>query len=111
MVHRHNTAGFGLALDDFGTGHSSIAYLRLLPVSILKVAQPFVADMGDTDSTFVQAIIELSHTLGLPVVAEGVETLDQLTMLRSLGCDMAQGYLLARPTELTDFVEGKVTAA
>ena len=93
--------GFGIALDDFGTGYSSIAYLRRLPISILKIAQSFVTDLGNSgDETFVRAIIDLAHNLNLPVVAEGIETQAQLDTIVGMGCDLAQGYLLGPPTAL-----------
>ena len=93
--------GFGIALDDFGTGYSSIAYLRRLPISILKIAQSFITDLGSSgDQTFVRAIVNLAHTLNLPVIAEGVETQVQLETIAALGCDLAQGYLIGLPAEL-----------
>lgn len=102
-LNRLRDEGFGLALDDFGTGHSSIAYLHRLPITVLKIAQPFIADLHTTgDPTFVKAMIDLAHTLGLPVVSEGVETTEQLASLRSMGCDLAQGFLLSRPAALID---------
>ena len=91
--------GVQFAIDDFGTGYSSLAYLRRFPVSIVKVDSPFVAGLGidDHDEAIVSAIVRLAHTLGLQVVAEGVETELQLAHLRAMGCDYAQGFLLGRP--------------
>ena len=94
--------GVRLAVDDFGTGYSSLAYLRRFPVELLKVDRAFVdgldAQTGDAeDRAIVAAVVSLAHTLGMKAIAEGVETEEQLRELRSLGCDMAQGFLIARP--------------
>ncbi len=91
--------GVKLAVDDFGTGYSSLSYLRRFPVDVLKVDRSFVDGLGrdPSDSAIVTAIVTLAHTLGLSAVAEGVETSRQLEELRNLRCDMAQGYLMARP--------------
>jgi diguanylate cyclase (GGDEF)-like protein len=91
--------GVQLAIDDFGTGGSSRASLRELPVDILKIDRTLVSRMGDraSDVATVSAAVELGHTLGLCVVAEGVETHSQLAQLRDLGCDGAQGYLFSHP--------------
>lgn len=92
--------GLRVALDDFGTGYSSLSYLRRFPIDILKIAQPFVADLEDGDNTFVQAMTDLGHTLGLTVLAEGIETQHALVGLRSLQVDLGQGYYFARPLPL-----------
>lgn len=92
--------GLRVALDDFGTGYSSLSYLRRFPIDILKIAQPFVADLEDGDNTFVQAMTDLGHTLGLTVLAEGIETQVALGGLRSLQVDLGQGYYFARPLPL-----------
>ncbi len=95
--------GLRVALDDFGTGFSSLSYLRRLPVDILKIAQPFVADVEE-DDTFVRAMIDLGKTLGLQIVAEGVETAGQRDVLLELGCDLVQGYLFGVPATTAELV-------
>ena len=91
--------GVSVAIDDFGTGYSSLGYLRRLPADTLKIDRSFIADLGvDGDSSAIcAAIIALAHDLGRSVVAEGVETAEQLEWLRARGCDGVQGFLLARP--------------
>jgi diguanylate cyclase (GGDEF)-like protein len=92
--------GVRLALDDFGTGYSSLSYLRSLPLDILKIAMPFVEGInrGEQESSFVRMIIELARTLGLEVIAEGIESSAQLEALRELGCELGQGFYLGLPT-------------
>lgn len=98
--------GLHLAVDDFGTGYSSLVYLTRFPVEAIKVDRGFVAGLGRTneDSTIVDAVVRLGASLGLMVVAEGVETPQQLNRLRAMGCPRAQGYLFGRPrpAELLD---------
>lgn len=91
--------GLHIAIDDFGTGYSSLGYLQQLAVDKLKVDMSFVNDMtsNDGNASIVKAVIALGHSLGLDVVAEGVETLDQAVQLRALECDTIQGYLISRP--------------
>jgi diguanylate cyclase (GGDEF)-like protein len=92
-------AGARLLLDDFGTGYSSLSYLKRFPLDVLKVDRSFVDGLGEDgeDSAIVSTIVAMAQTLGLGVIAEGVETEAQLRHLRELGCERAQGYLLARP--------------
>jgi diguanylate cyclase (GGDEF)-like protein/PAS domain S-box-containing protein len=91
--------GLGLVLDDFGTGYSSLDYLRRIPVTAVKIARGFVATLGVEagGETLVESILAMAHGLGMRVIAEGVETEEQLAWLRAHGCDEAQGFLLARP--------------
>ncbi|MFY3384608.1 EAL domain-containing protein [Paracidovorax sp. MALMAid1276] len=98
--------GLTVALDDFGTGYSSLTYLRRLPMDTLKIDQSFVHGMmGDPgDLAIVQGVIGLSRSFGYRVIAEGVETVEQGQMLLQLGCTQAQGYCIARPMPLADFV-------
>ena len=91
--------GVQVAIDDFGTGYSSLSYLRRLPVDVLKIDKYFVhkLDRGPEESALISAVLHVARALGLSVVAEGVETADQLDELRSLGCTQAQGFYLGRP--------------
>jgi EAL domain-containing protein (putative c-di-GMP-specific phosphodiesterase class I) len=92
--------GIRIAMDDFGTGYSSLAYLRRFPVDYLKIARELIGDPTDTDPgawEFARAIIALGRSLGLPIVAEGIETEEQLAVLRRMGCGLGQGFLLGRP--------------
>lgn len=97
--------GIGISIDDFGTGYSSLAYLKRFPVKRLKIDQSFVSDITDRRGGQVipKVIIDLAHALGVHVVAEGVETAYQLDILRELGCDEAQGFLLGRPMMANEF--------
>lgn len=91
--------GLCLAIDDFGTGYSSLSYLRRLPVDILKIDRSFVHSIHNRDDRMIiKAIIELAHALGMTTIAEGIETRMQIEVLHALNCDMAQGFLLHRPT-------------
>ncbi len=93
--------GISLLIDDFGTGQASLTYLRKLPVAKIKIDQSFVKDMvsNEEDSTIVEATIRLAHTLGIEVVAEGVESSEIHDMLINMGCDYVQGYYISHPLE------------
>ncbi|HET9644785.1 MAG TPA: EAL domain-containing protein, partial [Burkholderiaceae bacterium] len=98
-LHRLNEIGVEISIDDFGTGYSSLAYLTTLPISELKIDRSFVRDLGITpqSSAVVTAIIALARSLGLRVIAEGVENLRQMEVLHRLGCGIMQGFLFSRP--------------
>jgi diguanylate cyclase (GGDEF)-like protein len=91
--------GLHLVVDDFGTGYSSLTYLKRFPVEALKIDKSFVAGLGldSEDTTIVEAVVNLGHSFGIAVIAEGLETPLQLSRLRELGCDRGQGYLFGRP--------------
>ena len=97
--------GVRLSLDDFGTGYSSMTYLRQLPVDELKVDKSFVSDLAaeTADAVLVRSAVDLGHNLGLSVVAEGVEDATTLSALQDLGCDVAQGYYVAKPMSADEF--------
>jgi EAL domain-containing protein (putative c-di-GMP-specific phosphodiesterase class I) len=98
--------GVSISIDDFGTGYSSLGYLKRLPAGEIKIDKAFVLDMATNrdDASIVRSVIDLSHNLGLQVVAEGVENKQTLDMLTELGCDMAQGYYLSPPIPPAQFV-------
>jgi EAL domain-containing protein (putative c-di-GMP-specific phosphodiesterase class I) len=90
--------GVSMAIDDFGTGYSSLNYLRRLPVDSLKIDRSFLSELASSSSSLplVQTIVVLAHNMGLSVVAEGVETEEQLAVLRAMGCDKVQGHLFGK---------------
>jgi EAL domain-containing protein (putative c-di-GMP-specific phosphodiesterase class I) len=108
-------AGIGLSIDDFGQGQTSLAYLAALPVDELKIDRAFVARVvaDPTHAAIVRSIIQLGHTLGLRVVAEGIEREAEYAQLLALGADIAQGYLIGRPMSAVAFenwIAARVTA-
>jgi diguanylate cyclase (GGDEF)-like protein len=107
MLQAIKDLGVQLSIDDFGTGYSSLAYLKSFPIDKLKIDQSFVRDMLDdpADLAIVRATIALGHALGLRLVAEGVESLEQAEQLTALGCEELQGYFFARPLEAASLVD------
>jgi EAL domain-containing protein (putative c-di-GMP-specific phosphodiesterase class I) len=99
IMQQLRTGGVGFAIDDFGTGHSSLAQLHALPVDELKIDRGFVSnlDRSASNQAIVRTTVELGHSLGLKVVAEGIETPEVWAALLRLGCDIAQGYFISRP--------------
>ena len=102
LMHALKELGITLSIDDFGTGYSSLAYLKQFPLDELKIDRSFVMDLPgrSVDVALVRAVVELGHSLGMSVTAEGVETEGQLVCLKALGCDTAQGYFFGRPVPL-----------
>ena len=99
LLNELRAKGISISIDDFGTGYSSLAYFKILPANEIKIDKSFVSTMLDDEADYklVQAIINLSHSFGHTVVAEGVETQDALDALKGLGCDIIQGYLISEP--------------
>ena len=99
--------GVNIAIDDFGTGYSSLAYLRRLPLNALKIDRSFVMGMNDNaqDAIIVRSTVALAHSLGLSVIAEGVENAGTLALLKGMGCEQAQGYHLSRPLPLDKLID------
>jgi EAL domain-containing protein (putative c-di-GMP-specific phosphodiesterase class I) len=99
--------GVQIAVDDFGTGYASLNYLQRLPVDILKIDQTFVAglDRSEKNLAIITTLVEMGQRMHLTVVAEGVETAEQLAVLRNLGCDIAQGFHMARPLSAEEITE------
>ena len=98
--------GVSLSVDDFGTGYSSLAQLKRMPVQELKIDQSFIRELNDMseDAVIVRSTIEMSHSLGLKVVAEGVEHQRSFNLLKRWGCDVIQGYLISKPLTAQAFV-------
>jgi EAL domain-containing protein (putative c-di-GMP-specific phosphodiesterase class I) len=110
VLEKLKSSGVQIAIDDFGTGYSSLAYLKRFPIDTLKVDRSFIRDIpaDSGDKMITRAIIAMAHSLKLKVVAEGVETAEQLAFLRTLHCDAVQGYHLCHPLaegQVADFLE------
>jgi len=99
ILDKLSNAGYCIAIDDFGVGYSSFSYLKKFPVNKVKIDKSFISDLGKgpTDAAIISAMIAMAHSLGLTVVAEGVETEEELHFLQDLRCDQVQGYLVSRP--------------
>jgi EAL domain-containing protein (putative c-di-GMP-specific phosphodiesterase class I) len=99
-----NDLGVNISIDDFGTGHSSLSYLKQLPVSEIKIDKSFVMNMTENadDRKIVRSVIDLGHNFDLKVVAEGIESEQTLSELRGMGCDIGQGYYISRPLPMNE---------
>jgi EAL domain-containing protein (putative c-di-GMP-specific phosphodiesterase class I) len=102
-----NELGTQLAIDDFGTGYSSLSYLTKFPIHYLKIDKSFVREAPSNKSvnSIISATVAMAHSLKLKVIAEGVETKAQLEFLKSLGCDIVQGYLISKPLPARDYIQ------
>ena len=112
MLTQLKELGLQLSIDDFGTGYSSLSYLHRFPIDTLKIDRSFVSTMaqGSENGEIVRTIIALANNLGMDVVAEGIETIDQLHQLKTLKCEYGQGFLFSRPVpceEAEQFVENR----
>jgi EAL domain-containing protein (putative c-di-GMP-specific phosphodiesterase class I) len=105
-LNRLSTMGVNISIDDFGTGYSSLAYLKKMPVSLMKIDRSFVMHMCDdpNDVAIVGSTVELAHSLGLRAIGEGVESEDALGMLKELCCDFAQGFHIGRPMPIDELM-------
>jgi EAL domain-containing protein (putative c-di-GMP-specific phosphodiesterase class I) len=107
LLFRLHALGLRIALDDFGTGYSSLSYLRTFPFDKIKIDQSFVREMATRAdcAAIVSSIVALANKLNITTTAEGIETVDQLDLIRATGCTEAQGYLFSVPRPLRDVLE------
>jgi len=107
ILHQLKAMGVKLSIDDFGTGYSSLNYLRKFPIDLLKIDKAFVRDIetNNEDRLIVKGIIALAKSLNLEVLAEGVETAEQMKLLEEEGCDFIQGYYISKPLNTKDFAQ------
>lgn len=103
VIGRLRELGFKVEMDDFGSGYSSLNTLKNIPVDILKLDLDFLSESNEKSGKILSAMVRMAHSLGIPVIAEGIETLEQADFLRSIGCFYAQGYFFARPMSTDDF--------
>jgi len=105
ILSKFKSMGLKMSLDDFGTGYSSLTYLKRLPIDTVKIDRSFICDLdtNEDDAAITRAVIAMAQSLKLRVVAEGVESLDQLHLLRFLGCDEMQGYFVSKPVNARAF--------
>jgi EAL domain-containing protein (putative c-di-GMP-specific phosphodiesterase class I) len=106
LLARLREGGLRVAIDDFGTGYSSLAYLKALPLDYLKIDKRLVEDIGGSprDQVVIRSVIDMARSLGLEVIAEGVETEEQLTLLAREGCNLYQGFLCSQPVDVETLV-------
>lgn len=107
LLNELKAMGISIALDDFGKGYSSLSYLKNFPADVLKIDKAFINNLvtDNRDSAIVEALVELSHKLGIEVVAEGVESYKQFAHLQSIECDLIQGYYFTKPLAITEFIK------
>jgi diguanylate cyclase (GGDEF)-like protein/PAS domain S-box-containing protein len=107
ILHELKAMGVKISIDDFGTGHSSLSKLKRLPIHTVKIDQSFIKDIATNsdDASIAEAVVAMAHSLKLNVLAEGVETIEQLDLLRSLGCDEVQGYFIGKPLPADELAE------
>ena len=106
VLHKLKDLGVQVSIDDFGTGYSSLSYLQRMPIDNLKIDRSFIKNIHEieNDRTFVKTIVKMAHTLGMTVIAEGVEIEEQLSILKGMDCEIAQGYLFSKPLPAEDIV-------
>lgn len=103
LLRRMSALGYNISMDDFGCGYSSLNMLNLLPINEVKIDKAFLDDESPKSRSIIKAIVDLAHGIGISIVCEGVETDEQVRFLRSVGCDVAQGYYYAKPMPMNEF--------